>query len=161
MPANASETFDTRAAYQQAIDRVLSSATREVCVFDSDLKIMEFDNRIRADAIAAFFAGGRDRKLRIVLHDIDHLTRYSPRMMALLKRYSHSFAVRQTPESLRSLADCIVLADGVSGVIRFHADHFRGKVLTKQAPEVHDWQQRFEDLWQESIPGVSATHLGL
>jgi hypothetical protein len=161
MPPCVSEAFDTRAAYLQAIDNVISVARRDVCVFDLDLKNLGFDKRSRADSIAAFLAGGRDRKLRMVLHDIDHLTRYSPRIMVLLKRYSHSFSVRRTPESLRSLGDCFVLADGTSGVIRFHVDHFRGKTLIDQALEVHDWQQRFEDLWLESIPGVTATHLGL
>lgn len=155
------ETFDTRAAYLQAIDCVLSSAKKEICIFDADLKSLEFDSRMRAEAIAGFLAAGRDRSVRMVLHDLDHLIRYSPRMMGLLKRYSHCFTVRRTPESLRNLADSFVLADKTNGVIRFHADHFRGKKLWEHPVAVHDWQQRFEDLWLESIPGTSATHLGL
>jgi hypothetical protein len=161
MPDNLQETFDTRAAYLQAIDSVLSSAKKEICIFDADLKSLEFDNRARAEAIAGFLAAERDRSVRMVLHDLDYLIRYSPRMMGLLKRYSHSFTVRQTPESLRNLADAFVLADKANGVIRFHADHFRGKKLWEHPVAIHDWQQRFDDLWLESIPGTSATHLGL
>lgn len=161
MPDSLQESFDTRAAYLQAIDSVLSSAQKEICVFDADLKNLEFDSRARADAIAGFLSGGRDRRLRVVLHDLDYMSRNSPRMMGLLKRYSHCFTVRQTPESLRNLADAFVLADELNGVIRIHADHFRGKKLWQHPVAVHDWQQRFEDLWLESIPGVSATHLGL
>jgi hypothetical protein len=155
------EPFDTRAAYLQALDDVLAGANREVCIFDTDLKKLELDTRARSDALAAFLAGGQDRKLRVVVHDLDHLTRYSPRLMTLLKRYSHCFSVRQSPESLRNLDDCLFLVDGVSAVIRFHADFFRGKKLVEQPVEVHDWQQRFEDLWLESLPGASATHIGL
>lgn len=161
MPDNSKEAFETRAAYQQAIDSVLSSAKKELCIFDSDLEDLDLDSRARSDRIAAFLAGGQDRSLRIVLHDLDHLTRYSPRLMGLLKRYSHCFSIRQTPDPLRNIADSFVLADRVSGVIRFHADHFRGKVLLDQPIEIHDWHQRFENLWLESIPGVTATHLGL
>ncbi len=155
------DTFDGRAAYQQAIDRVLSAANKELCIFDPNVKDLELDSLARADALSAFLSGGRTRQLRVVLHDLDHLTRYSSRLMALLKRYSHCFSVRQTPESLRGLSDCFVLADGVSGVIRFHSEHFRGKVLLDQPMEVHGWHKRFEDLWLESLPGASATHLGL
>lgn len=161
MPDSLEELFDTRAAYQKAVGTVLSTAKKEICVFDADIKNLEFDTRARADAITAFLAGGRDRSLRIVLHELDHVNRYSPRLMGLLKRYSHCFSIRQTPEPLRNIADAFVLADGVSGVIRFHADHFRGKLLLEQPVEVHDWQQRFEGLWLESIPGTSATYLGL
>lgn len=161
MPDSPLEIFDTRAAYQQAIDTVLAVAKKELCIFDPDIKDLDLDSRVRADAISAFLAGGRDRSLRVVLHDPDHLIRNSPRMMGLLKRYSHSFSVRQTPEPLRNLADAFVLADGVSGVIRFHSDHFRGKILLEQPVAVHDWHQRFEALWLESVPGASATQLGL
>lgn len=161
MPDSPLAAFDTRAAYQQAIDSILSAAKKELCIFDADIKDLELERRVRADAIAVFLSGGRDRSLRIVLHDLDHLTRYSPRLMALLTRYSHSFSVRQTPEPLRNIADAFILADGTSGVIRFHADHFRGKLLLDHPVEIHDWQQRFEALWAESMPGVSATHTGL
>lgn len=161
MPDSQQEMFDTRAAYQQAVDAILSAAKKNLCLFDSDIRALELDSRARADIIAAFLAGGRDRSLRIVLHDLDHLTRYSPRLMGLLTRYNHCFSIRQTPEPLRNIADSFVLADEVSGVIRFHADHFRGKMLLDHPVEIHDWQQRFENLWAESMPGTSATHLGL
>ncbi|MBV6474892.1 MAG: hypothetical protein K8F56_19405 [Rhodocyclaceae bacterium] len=161
MPDNHEETFDTRAAYQKALDVVLSRAGKEICIFDPDLKALELDSRARADAIAAFLAAGRDRSLRIVLHDPDYLSRYSARLSALRKRYSHCFQIRQTPEALQGIADCFVLADGASGAIRFHADHFRGKLLIEYPLEVHDWQQRFEDLWIESTPCAAATQLGL
>lgn len=155
------ELFDTRAAYRKAVDTVLSTAKREICVFDTDIKDLEFDARIRADAIAAFLAGGRDRSLRIVLHELYHIDRYSPRLLGLLKRYSHCFSIRQTPEPLRGISDSFMLADKTSGVIRFHSDHFRGKLLLEHPMEIHDWRQRFEALWLESVPGTSATYLGL
>ena len=161
MPDNQQETFDTRAAYQRAIDSVLHVAKKELCILDADTKALELDSRTRTDAIAAFLAGEGDRSLRIVLHDPDHMTRFSPRLMALLKRYGHSFSVRQTPTSLRSIADSFLLADKVSGVIRFHADHFRGKILLEEPKGIQDWYQRFEDLWMESSPVIASTHLGL
>lgn len=161
MPDSPLAAFDTRAAYQQAIDSVFSAAKKTLCIFDADIKDLELNRRVRADAIAVFLSGGRDRSLRIVLHDLDHLTRYSPHLMALLKRYNHCFSIRQTPEPLRNIANAFILADGTSGVIRFHADHFRGKMLLDHPLEIHDWQQRFEELWRESIPGASATHIGL
>ena len=153
--------FDSLSGYQQAIDCVLSSASQELCIFDRDLEKTGLGNRDRAGQLSAFLARDRDRMLRIILHDIEQVMRYSPRLMALLKRYSHNFLIRQSSESLRSLSDCFILADSRSGVIRFHEDHFRGKLLLGQPEEVHAWHQRFEDLWTESVPGIAPTHLGL
>jgi hypothetical protein len=82
-------------------------------------------------------------------------------MAALLKRYGHCLSVRQTPEPLRGLSDSFVLSDGINGAICPHVDHFRGTLLIMQPAMVQGWQQRFEDLWRESIPGAPATHLGL
>jgi hypothetical protein len=155
------ETFDSRAVYLQALDKVLSSARKELCIFDPDGRKLELDGRARAEGIAAFLAGGRDRSLRLILHDLDYLSRYSPRLMGLLKRYDHAFTVRQTPESLRNLTDAFVLADRINGVIRFHADYFRGKLILDDPVDVHNWHQRFEELWTESMPSNLATVLGL
>jgi len=155
------ESFDTRAAFQQAVDTVIASAQREICIFDPDAKALELDTLARSNLISDFLSGGRDRSLRIILHDLDQMARFSPRLMSLLKRYSHSFYIRQTPESLRNLNDAFVLVDESNGVIRFHADHFRGKLLIANPVEIHDWHHRFEELWLESTPGTSATHLGL
>lgn len=160
MTSNNEEVFSTRAAYQKAIDAVLALASKEICIFDSNMKAVEFDSRARADAIADFLSE-RGRNLRVILHDPDHLNRYSPRLTGLLKRYSHCFQVRQTPEALRGITDCFVLTDGETGVMRFHADHFRGKVLFARPFDIRGWRQRFEDLWGESTPCAVPTQLGL
>lgn len=161
VPDRIEEAFDTRAAYLQAVLDVVASARQEICIFDPSLAQLELDSQSRSAAFAGFLAGSRERQARIVLHDLEHLVRHSPRTMGLLRRFSHSLVIRQTPDSLRHLADAFVLADRSSGVIRFHKDFFRGKMLLQDPEGLHDWQQRFEALWLESLPGVSATHLGL
>ena len=135
MPDSLDELFDTRATFQRAVGTVLSLAKKEICVFDADLRNLEFDARVRADMISAFLAGGRDRSVRMVLHELDHVNRNSPRLMGLLKRYSHCFSIRQTPESLRNLADAFVLADGVE-VAGAGLDHGLLHIdLRRQVPE--------------------------
>lgn len=153
--------FDTRTDYQRAIDAVVAAAAREICIFDRDLRNTGLDSRMRSDALAAFLSRGRDRNLRIVLHETAHVSRDCPRLAGLLRHFSHRFSIRQTPDRLRSLADCFMLSDGANAVICFHADHYRGKLLLGLPEEAHNWQQRFDDLWQESVPAVSATQLGL
>jgi len=153
--------FDSRTDYRQGIDTVLRTAKRELCIFDPDLKEPDFESPARAEALDAFLAADTERRVRIVLHNTDHLARYGARLLTLLKRHSHRMAIRQSPDNLRQLTDCFVLGDDVSIAVRFHADHYRGKLVLLAPEEVHGWRSRFEDLWTESTPAVPVTHLGL
>lgn len=152
--------FDTRAEYSQAIDTLLDAARDTLCVFDPDLKESGFESRNRADALSAFLSLRRGQ-IRLVLHDPEHLTRYCPRIMSLFTHYGHRFSIHQTPNDLRLLTDCFMLADEGNAVIRFHADHFRGKLLLANPEETKPWHQRFDELWEVSPAAVSATRLGL
>ena len=59
--------------------------------------------------------------------------------------------------------DLVVIQGYITSAYRAYAlaDHYRGKLLLGLPEEAHNWQQRFDDLWQESVPAVSATQLGL
>lgn len=153
--------FDSRNDYRQAVLTVLSTARREVCIFDPDLKAPDFESADRAEALGAFLSANRERQVRIVLHDTNEMSRYGARILALLKRHSHTMAIRQTPDNLRQLTDCFMLGDDASVTVRFHADHYRGKLVLLAPDDVYGWRNRFEELWNESTPAVPATHLGL
>jgi len=155
------ETFDSRSGYLLAVDAALARARKEICVFDADLKVIDLGGVERAESLSAFLSGGRDRSVRIALHDTEHVERNCPRIMALLVRFSHSFSIRQTPDGLRHLADCFVIVDKSNAVVRFHADYSRGKLLLALPDETLPWCQRFEDIWLESQPALSPTQLGL
>lgn len=155
------DAFDSRSGYLLAVNAVLACARKEICVFDADLTVIDLERVERAESLSAFLSGDRDRTLRIALHDPEHVERHCPRIMALLGRFSHSFAIRQTPDGLRHLADCFVVADKSNLVVRFHADYSRGKVLLSLPDEARPWCQRFEDIWLESHPAVPSTRLGL
>jgi len=160
-PGPTEQPFDTRIAYLDAVDAVIAAARHELCAFDGDLKQADIEAPNRATALAAFLGGGRDRTLRIVVHDVAHLERDCPRFGVLLRRFGHAIQVRQSPENLRHLADCFLLADEAGAAIRFHADHFRGKLLLDSAEGLTGWKRRFEDLWVESSPALAPTRLGL
>lgn len=151
--------FDSEAGYRAALDATLAAARREVRVFDQDLQRMALEDPARVDALTRFLAGGRDRRLRLVLHDTTALELHSPRLIALIRRFGHAIEVRRTPDRLRHVADCWLLADESHGAIRFHADHPRGKQIVGDATAVHPWWQRFDELVEASeicSPGAAA-----
>lgn len=155
------EFFSSEAGYRDAIDATLTLACREVRIFDRDLSRMALEAPARIAALERFLAGGPNRRLRVALHGIDILERRSPRLLGLLRRLGHQIEIRLTPDHLRHLADCLVLADELHATVRFHADHARGKRLAASGKAVQPYWQRFDDLWEASQPVSPGTASGL
>lgn len=159
--ASSSEPFASEAGYLQAVDGVLLGAVRELRLFDRDLIRLNLNTPTRIEHLTRFLSAGPTQRLSIVLHDPGPVERDQPRLVNLLRRFSPAIEFRQSPENLRHLADCLLLADKRDAVVRFHADHPRGKTLRHSPPEVHPYWQRFGELWELSAPCLSATVLGL
>jgi hypothetical protein len=155
------ELFESEAGYRAAIDLTLAAARHEVRIFDGDLSRMGLEDSTHVAILGDFLAANRNRRIRIVLHDIDPLERRMPRLVTLLRDHLHAVAVRRTPEHLRHLSDSWLLADETHGAIRFHADHPRGKRISASAAEIRPWWQRFDALWEESGPCSPGAVTGL
>lgn len=140
------QPFNCEADYRAAIDLALSAANRHLCGFDQDLTGMGLESPLRIAALSTFLKNGG--RLQLVVHDPAPLEQQRmPRFLGLLRLYRHLAEVRRTPDHLRRLADCWLLADQNSGVIRFHRDHPRGKLALEAADEIVPWWRRFDELW--------------
>lgn len=151
----------SEAAYREACDTVLARAEHQVLVFDRDLSALRLDEQSRLEAIARFLRAGGARKIRIVLHDPGPLERNITRLMQLIQRYSHLVEIRQSPDSLRNLADCHVIVDEGHGIRRFHVDHARSALILDDPVAIHPWKMRFEELWKLSQPCLRISATGL
>lgn len=160
-PTPLESRFDTYAAYRQAVADTVALARRELVVFDPDLRETGLESPSMEQALRAFLAAGRDNRVRIVVHRPEEVERACPRLMAVQRLHGNCLNFRQSPEDLRYLSECFLLADGSHAAIRFHAGHARGKLLIEQPDEVSGWRRRFEELWELSVPSIASTTLGL
>jgi hypothetical protein len=159
--SESTELFDSEAGFRAAIDLTLAAAQHEVRIFDRDLVRMGLEDTAHVALLGRFFATGTGHRLRMVLHDTAPLEKYSPRLIALMRQHGHAMEIRQTPDHLRQLTDCWVLADQAHGAIRFHADHPRGKRIAASPAEIRSWWQRFDELWEAGEPCSLGTATGL
>lgn len=155
------EPFASEAGYRDALAATITLAQRELVCFDQDLLTMGLGDLGSVALLTGFASGDRKRRIRFVVHDPEPMAARAPRLIDLLRRYGHVIEVRRTPEHLRHLAERWLLADGNSGVIRYHADHPRGKFLADEAAEIQGWWQRAEDLWAEAEACSPASVTGL
>jgi len=153
--------FDTEAAFQACVDRLLASPGRELRIFDPDLSAFKANSPERIEALHAFLAASRTRRIQIVLHETDHVTRYCPRLIRLLAQFTHAIQINRTYEEIRELTDSFVVLDKHHYVRRPVARFFRGAAGINDESQALIMRNRFTEIWAASYPGVSASTLGL
>jgi hypothetical protein len=155
------ERFDTSAGYHAAVERLLAQPGRELRVFDPDGASLRLNDPARIELLEAFLATSRVRRLYMVVHQTDHLTRHCPRMLGLLARFSHAIQINRTHEEIRKLQDSFLVLDSQHYVRRPAAAFYRGAIGLGDEPEALAMRHRFMDIWEASYPGVASTTAGL
>jgi len=155
------ERFDDEAGFQAAVDLLLAQDGRELRLFDPDLSRLRLDSTERIGRIEGFLQASRTRRLYVALHDTDFLTRYCPRMMALVARHSHAVQINRTQEEARKAQDSFLVLDALHYVRRPSAQFFRGALGLNDENEAFAMRGRFGEIWSASFPAVAPTTLGL
>jgi hypothetical protein len=153
--------FDSEADFQQALDRLLAAPGRELRIFDPDLSALRLNTAQRVEQFRLFLAASRTRRIYIAVHDPDHVTKYCPRMMALLARFAHAIQINCTHEEIRSIQDSFLVLDQRHYLRRPVALQFRGAFGLHDETEALAMRARFMEIWSSSFPGVAGTTLGL
>jgi hypothetical protein len=161
MDAPIYERFDTNEGFQASIERLLEQPGRELRVFDPDGAALKLNDPGRIDALNRFLLASRTRRLYLVVHSTDHLTRQCPRLMSLLRRYSHAMQINRTHEEIREVQDAFLLLDSVHYVRRPVAALFRGAMGLGDENEGQALRGRFGEIWAASFPAVPSTTIGL
>ena len=155
------ERFETNADFQAAVDRLLEQPGRELRIFDPDGGGLRLNDPLRIARLERFLMSSRTRRIYLVLHDTDPLTRQCPRMMSLLGRYSHAMQINRTQEEIRELQDAFLVLDALHFVRRPVAQFFRGALAFGDETEGLAMRGRFMEIWAASLPAVSSTTVGL
>jgi hypothetical protein len=161
VPAPERSLLQTRADYERGFGRVLGLLRRELRIFDPDLAELQMNSAERVETLARFLRGGPNRRVFIALHDVEHVSRRCPRLIALLGVYASSIFIYQTIGDAAKVQDCFVLADGEHLVRRPVTTQPRGVLVIGDAKECQPMRERFDQIWESSIPAVSANVTGL
>jgi hypothetical protein len=161
IPQPRRELLGSRREYLDAFDALLAAARRELRIFDPDCAQLELNAPARNAALRQFLLASRDNRLLVAVHDPEHLKRGCPRMLECLREFSVAIAVHQTEGEAARAQDCFVLADMEHFVRRPVAAQPRGVFTQNEYQDARLMRERFDEIWQSSVPAVSATTLGL
>jgi len=153
--------LQTRSDYAEAFIRLLGLARRELRIFDPDLSELEMNSASRLQTLTRFLQGSRTHRIYIALHDVGHVTKHCPRLIALLGSYTSAILIFQTHGDAAKVQDCFALADGDHLVRRPVRTQPRGVLVLNDPKECQPMRERFDEIWESSLPGVSAITTGL
>jgi len=153
--------LSTRREYLEALERLIGLAQRELRVFDADFSELKIDSLRTQELLHAFLIGGRDNRLYIAVHSCDYIRNYCPRLMELLRQFSDRMFIHQTQGDAARAQDCFVLADRLHCVRRPVQAQPRAALRLNDDLEGQGLYLRFSEIWDSSLPAVSATTSGL
>jgi hypothetical protein len=147
-------------AYDAALDELIANAAHTVRIFDKNIG-RNFNSPQRYELLGQFLLARRTNRVKIVLHDTANVVRDCPRLMMLLKRFSHGLAIYQTLPAARRVYDPFAVADDTRFVRRFHYTDMRGAATVGDVAATSLLIKRFDEIWAASAPSVAATTIGL
>jgi hypothetical protein len=153
--------FDGIADYVAALDTVCASAQHTLNIFENDYDGIGFNSEARYDVLQRFLLASQINRLNLLAHDPQHLIRYCPRMMTLLRQFGNSMFIFQTPKSLQHISEPFAVADTQNYVRRYHFDDTRGLLAQNDPEGARLLNSRFQEMWASSHSCASGTKLGL
>jgi hypothetical protein len=147
--------------YVKALDSVCALAKRSLCLFDKNFEDAGFNSEARYETLRAFLLASSANSLQILAHDTSYLAQRCPRMMTLLRQFSHNMQIHRTPLHLQNVAEPFAVADEAHYVRRFHFDDTRGILAQNDPQGARTLHSKFMEMWASSQQSVSATTLGL
>lgn len=153
--------LNSTADYTEALDVLIELARHRLRIFDYNLEDGGYTTLRRYDLLRTFLLASRNNRLEIVLHDTDYLTRFCPRILSLLKQFSHAITIQETTPQAKAIYDPFTIADEACFLHRFHYDNPRALLALHDIEGSHVLIKRFEEIRAASAPAIPATILGL
>jgi hypothetical protein len=155
------KSLDGVAEYVAALDEICGLAQQSLYIFENDFDGLGFDSEFRYNTLRRFLLSSPFVCLHLLAHDTEPLARFCPRIMMLLRQFSHLMHIYRTPTNLRHLTTTFAVADSQHFVRRFHFNDTRGIFAKNDPQESSVLKSRFEEIWASSHPGASGRKLGL
>jgi len=152
--------LEGNAAYEEALDELIANTTHTLRIFDRRLTTA-YNSPRRHDLLRRLLLARRTNRIHIVLHDAGNVVRDCPRLILLLRQFSHGIAIHETMPAARRVYDPFAIGDEARFVHRFHYNDVRGAATIGDVAATHALLKRFDEIWQASAPAVAANRTGL
>jgi len=153
-------TLEGLVQYDTALDDLLTAAQHTVRIFEYGIG-RNYNSIKRWELLRRLLLARRTNRLCLVLHDAGNIMRDCPRLVGLLRQFSHNLSIHRVLPAARRVYDPFAVADDTHFVRRFHYEDMRGVASIGDIANTRLLIKRFDEIWAASAPAVSATTIGL
>ena len=146
--------------YDTALDDLLMGTRSTVRIFEYGIG-RNYNSIKREELLRRVLFAKRTNLVRIVLHDATNVVRECPRLVGLVRYFSHNLSIHQVLPAAKRVYDPFAIADDMHFVHRFHYEGVRGVASIGDTANTRLLIKRFDEIWAASMPAVSATTIGL
>lgn len=149
--------FSSSAEYVVALSSICELAKHKLLIFEKDFDSLGFNDEARFEILRAFLLNNPKNQLLLLAHDTRQMSQFCPRIMLLLRQFSHGMFIYQTPVNMKHLTEPFAVADESHYVRRFHFDDSRGILALNDGEGTRLLKSRFMEIWETSRPNSSTT----
>lgn len=156
--------LDSNTDAKQAIVEVLSSAQQNIAMFDRNpqtLRDREVDRPANIEIMRQLLLGGRNRTIRIALHETQGIESELPRLLNLMSQFGQQISINRVNGAAREVEDVMILADDHSVWRKPVHSHPRSIVRLDDRIDARAYVERFAEIWEGSERAVSDRQSGL
>lgn len=159
MQASESRLFSFRSEFHQAVQELLVRSRLSIAMLDKDFSDWPLET---PEAVAQLSRILRQPEsgLRLIVRSPDWLEKHGARFAQLRTIFSGRIECRQAPATFAA-TEGLMLGDRLHLLRRAHFQSYRGRVTFAMPEQVDPWRHKYEMLWQESTPCLTATTIGL
>ena len=165
IPENSAyRVIESNGEARTAIREIIDSATQEVMIFDrtpTTLRDRDVGSPEIIDVMRKMLLGGKFRKIRVVLQEVQGIEGDLPRLVALLAQFGGQVVIHRAVGVARDLQDVMLVADAHSAWRKPVHSHPRSVVNLRDAAAVKPYLERFEEIWVNSELAVADRQSGL
>ncbi len=159
-PLHQYRRFESFREYESLLDEMIPHTESAIRIFDRTLA-RAWNEKCRIDILRQFLLRDRANKLMIVLHLAQDIRREQPRFIELLGDFSHAVKIRLTPKMAQHIYDPFVIFDASHYLHRFHHAHMRSAQGIHDVDGSRQLRDRFDELWEVSVPLALSSTSGL
>ncbi|MDO8414316.1 MAG: hypothetical protein Q7S51_11075 [Gallionellaceae bacterium] len=149
------------ADYTTALDTLCGLAQHTLVIFDKNFSDIGLNSAACEQTLRHFLLDHSSNRLHLLTHDARSAMQYCPRLMALLRQFSHCMHIYQTPKHLGHLSEPFAVADEIHYARRFHFNDSHGLFAQYDPEQARAFKSQFDEMWAASHPGVTAHTSGL
>jgi hypothetical protein len=151
--------LDTSDAVRAASLAMVQQGARSVDIFTRDLDARLFDNAAFADAVSHLATSSMYAKIRILLHDDEHVVKHGHRLVDLVRRLSSYIGVRIISPDLKTHNHAFMVVDQCGYVFRELSDRYDAEVCFNGTGRARDLSELFDEVWEHSPPASNLRQL--